>query len=932
MTLIFALLSALQEQAGPLEPREALRSFRLPEGFRIELVAAEPDVADPVAMAFDADGRIYVAEMADYPLGPPSGRIRLLEDRDGDGRVDRSTLFARDIPYPTGVMPWRDGVLVTAAPDILWLRDSDGDGKAEIREVVFSGFREGNQQHRVNGLVFGIDNRIHGTNGDSGGVIRRGDGKPVPIHGRDFRFRPDYGGFEPDSGHGQYGNTFDAWGNRFICDNSNHARHPVLPLAALGRNPDWSVPAVEEGISDHGASCRIFAASKLQERPNDHFAANHFTSACSATVYTGGAWGPDFDGDLFVCEPVHNLVHRDRLVPKGASFSAKAAYDGREFLASTDPWSRPVNLCVGPDGDLYLVDMYRAVIEHPQWIPLEMQKRVDLRAGQDRGRLYRIRRDEERPAPRPRLSTASTSECIAHLGSRNAWWRLTAQRLLIERQPADAEEGLRGLLRSEAPLTRLHAYRALEGLGRLQAAEIGQAARDPEARIRECSLQWSSRHATEAAGDPDPRVRFRAALALGEVDDREAAVRALTSIVARDGADRWTRWAAWSSLRGEEARLLAGLAGTVDSTDLYRELAGIAGASRDPARHAAWIRAVVAGAETRPSRWRLIALSSLASALRRAGRSLDAAVAAAGAGPVLEGWTRDLFAAARDAGRDAAERIAAVELLPHLPGTAFREEFEKLLSPAESREIQVAAARALAASGEEALLAKLLDGWERYTGPVRKEVLAGCFRTPALMLLVLDRLEKGSVRPVELEAHHRDQLSKHPSGGVRERVRKALLGKGSEEIDRLVEETYAKVAAKTPDRLAGEKVYFRQCATCHRLHGQGHDVGPNLASVAGRDKKALLTDLLNPNRAVAPQYQVYVIKTQAQALVSGLVSAETPSGVTLRRANGEETTVLRRDILEMKAWPASMMPEGLENAVTVQEFADLLDFLQRGGK
>src|SRR6185295_14030310 len=205
---LLSLLAATQDSAGPLSPKDALKTFKVAAGFRIDLVASEPDVMDPVAMAFDEDGRIYVAEMADYPLGPPSGRIKLLEDRDGDGKIDHVSLFVDKIPYPTGVMPWRGGVLVTAAPDIWFFKDTDGDGKADVREIVFSGFTEGNQQHRVNGLQFAYDNWIYGTNGDSGGNVRRGsgDGPKVSISGRDYRFRPDYSGFEGAAVRGQYSN------------------------------------------------------------------------------------------------------------------------------------------------------------------------------------------------------------------------------------------------------------------------------------------------------------------------------------------------------------------------------------------------------------------------------------------------------------------------------------------------------------------------------------------------------------------------------------------------------------------------------------------------------------------------------------------------------------------------------------------------------
>jgi putative heme-binding domain-containing protein len=259
--------------------------------------------------------------------------------------------------------------------------------------------------------------------------------------------------------------------------------------------------------------------------------------------------------------------------------------------------------------------------------------------------------------------------------------------------------------------------------------------------------------------------------------------------------------------------------------------------------------------------------------------------------------------------------------LPGLPAA-----LEKLLNPRESPQVQVAAVKALGTDGA----ARLLDGWSRYTAPVRREVLAACLAKPATMEGVVDRLEKGDIRVVELEPHQKDALLKHPSGAVRDRIKKALAAK-ADDREELIQQTFAKVSALKPDSLAGEKVYMTSCATCHRLHGQGYEVGPSLSSVAGRDKKALLTDILDPNRAVAPQYQVYLVKIPgARDPVSGIIAAETPSSLTLRRANAEETIVLRRDILEIKAYTASLMPEGVETNVSAQNFADLLEFLQRG--
>jgi putative membrane-bound dehydrogenase-like protein len=946
-------LGAQDGTVGPLAPKDALRTFKVAEGFRVDLVAAEPDTLDPVAFAFDEDGRLYVAEMADYPLGPPSGRIRRLEDTDGDGRVDRSTLFVEKVGYPKGVMPWRGGVLVPAAPDIFFFKDTDGDGKADVREVVFTGFAEGNQQHRVNGLQFGLDNWIYGANGDSGGNIRRGDqpdARRVSIRGTDFRFRPDYSGFEPVAGHAQFANTFDDWGNRFINNNSNHVIQPILPLHYLARNPHFSASSVQDMISDHGAAAKVFPISALQQRPNDPGAAGNFTSACSVTIYRGGAFPEEYRGNAFVCEPVHNLVHRDVLVPRGgAAFAARRAVEGAEFLASTDNWFRPVNLQVGPDGALYVVDMYRAVIEHPQWIPLELQKRWDLRAGSDRGRIYRVA-PEGLKGVRPRLGSATAAELVAALEHPNAWWRTTAQRLLVERREKGASEALRALAReSRLPQARLHALWTLQGLDALDDGQIARALGDSEPWVRVHGLRLAEPRLAASAPlrdavaalrrDDSPHVRFQLAFTLGELRE-DRALDGLAGLLVRDGEDRWLRAAVLSSIPGGAARLLARLRATAPdylekpapgALDALRQLAELAGASRREEQVVEWLRIVAGDAEGAPARWRLVALSALGPSLRRWGVGLEGLLGKSGTASKVSEWTARLADTAADGARDVPERVNAIDLLALLPTSETAARLERLIRPQEPQEVQAAVVRALFAAPGNPAAARLLDGWTRYTGAVRRELLAQAFARPDQVGPLLERLEKGEIRVVELEPHHRDALLKNPSGAVRERARKLFESKGSREIETMIEGLYAKVGALKGDAAQGEKVYMSNCASCHRLHGQGFEVGPSLSSVAGRDKRALLTDILNPNRAVAPQYQVYVVKTPTQEMVSGVISAETPTSLTLRRAAGEQTTILRRDIVEIKAWPASMMPEGLENNITPQGFADLLEFLAAGG-
>jgi putative membrane-bound dehydrogenase-like protein len=849
-------VAASQETSGPLSPKEALKTFTLAKGFRIDLVAAEPDLLDPVAMAFDEDGRIYVAEMIDYPLGPPAGRIMRFERAARPSSPRRSRIRPASCPGA--------GASGHRRADILFLKDTDGDGKADVREVVFTGFVEGNQQHRVNGLQFGLDNWIIGTNGDSGGSIRRGnvDGPKISISGRDYRFRPDYSGFEGVAGRGQFSNTFDDWGNRFINDNSNHIRHPVLPLQVLARNPNLAVAAVEEGISDHGGSSQVYPTSKLQERPNDHFAAGRFTSACSVTIYRGAAFGPEFQGNAFTCEPVHNLVHRDIVVPKGASFVAKRGEEKSEFLSSTDNWCRPVNLCGGPDGALYVLDMYRAVIEHPQWIPLEMQKRVDLRAGSDKGRLYRVDagrvetgrapgcrsngrrarrplRESERLVARDRAAAARSSGRTSRPSSRSGRWRRRPRR-----SPGSTRSGRwKGWARSRSA-DRVALRTPTRASASTRSARGPRLAWSAPRRCRPLILgcrtparasgsSWRSRSATSRSKPPST---------------------VLAPILAEDIDDKWTRLARAQLLEGTAAAagklpapfLEAAAAGTLD---LVRQLGELAGASREEGQIADWLKVLTADA-SKPTRWRLVALSALGPAIRRGGLKLDALLTRSGTTEKIGEWKAGLLETAVDSGRDVADRVSAMEMLSLMPLPEMAAAMEKLLQPKEPPQVQVAAVRAL---GTEAA-ARLLDGWARYTAPVRREVLAACLVKPATMEGIVDRLEKGEIRVVELEPHQKEALLKHPSGGIRERVKKALAAK-ADDREQLIEEIFAKVSKLKPDALAGEKVYMTSCSTCHRLHGQGYEVGPSLSSVAGRDKKALLTDILDPNRAVAPQFR-----------------------------------------------------------------------------
>ncbi|MCA9414690.1 MAG: dehydrogenase [Candidatus Omnitrophica bacterium] len=514
-----ALLMACQAPSvAGLSPEESLKTMEVEDGFQIDLFASEPDVVDPVAIAFDESGRVYVAEMREMEVLPAlepgtKATIRRLEDTDHDGKIDQAVLFAEGLSFPSGLAPFKGGVYALCTPDLLYLKDTDGDGKADIKEVVLTGFAQGNAEHRVNNLTWGLDNWIHAANGHGGGKVHRpgDDSKVVDLSGRDFRFNPWTGEFESTSRQlpGGFGLSFDDWGRKYICHNEQHCMHVVLDEYYLSRNPNLSIRSTGEKISADGrVDSQVFPISAPQQwridRTNmraktmaDSFrdtqlkVNGYFTAACGVTPYTGGRFPASHAGNLFACDAAQNLVHRDLLSEKGASMVAQRAEEGTEFLRSSDQWFRPVNLEIGPDGALYVVDFYRDIIETGASIPEDILSTLDMREGSDSGRIYRIVHDSD-PSPYDPvvLEGLSQEELVDKLSHPNSWVRKTAQRLFVE----DGDSSFTPLLEkavheATSPLGRMHALWTLRGMGALSDETILTALADEHPRVREHAIK-----------------------------------------------------------------------------------------------------------------------------------------------------------------------------------------------------------------------------------------------------------------------------------------------------------------------------------------------------------------------------------------------------------------------------------------------------------
>jgi putative membrane-bound dehydrogenase-like protein len=960
----------------PVEPQAALKTFKLEHGFRLELVAAEPDVADPVDACFDEDGRMYVAQMHGYPYSdekrpqcpegigtPEAGVIRLLEDTDGNGRMDKSVVFADGISWPTSVCCYNGGVFVIAAPHIYYLKDTDGDNKADVREIVYTGFSRSNVQGLPNNLKWGLDNRIYAASGRNGATLTHRDEKLFSLRGQDIRFNPKTERLEAISGGLQFGHSMDDWGNRFVCSNSNHILHVVFPQRYIARNSLVAVSGVVRSISKEGGSAPVFRRSpaepwrivRTRRRAADPKFAKRlpatelvpigfFTSATGVTVYRGSAYPPAFQGNAFIGDVGGNLVHRKTITPNGASFIATRADQRTEFITSTDTWFRPTNFVNAPDGTLYVLDMYRETIEHPFSIPADIKSHLDLESGNDRGRVWRLVPPKFQRTQPPKLGKASTAELVAQLESPNSWNRETAQRLIWERQDMTAVAGLKKLaIESKSPTARLHALWTLDGLSALMPQLLMTALNDKHPGVREHAVRLcevflqTTPELVAALGkltDDAYRVRLQVAYSLGEARPADA-LPALKKLAASNRADRDLRTALLTSI-GESSDELASallvdfkLLRRTQSSGVLAEILKLVGSDKNSAGSVAVLTTLATRRLSIDTQQAVV--RSLGEGLARRGASIPALLADKTIAPKTRQRVQVLFVASgRQAGDTQAAmtvRKAAAGLLAHADFATASEYLTPLLTPTAPSDLQLVAVDALANHAEADTAAALLKNWRSYSPQVRRAIIDVLVSRTNHAAVLLDAIEAGRVKSGELERDKKQLLLNHPNAGLRSRSRKLLAADVATDRAKVVA-SLQKVLDLDGDPKRGREVFLKQCAVCHKVENEGKQVGPDLASTKNKSPADLLIAVLDPNREAQPNFTNYTLVTLAGKVITGMIASETANSVTLRRAEGKQDIVLRSNIESLTSSGKTLMPEGLEKDVTPQQLADVISFVR----
>jgi uncharacterized protein len=980
---------AHRQMQNPLAADLSIKHLVVPAGFEPRLFAAEPEIYKPLCMAWDHRGRLWIAESVDYPNtkrrdGRGRDRIAILEDTNDDGRADSFKVFAEGLNIPTSLLCYDGGVIVLQAPDTLFLKDTDGDDRADVNKKLFTGWGIGDTHAGPSNLRWGLDNWVWGIVGYS--AFRGTVGGEAIAFGQGFyRFKPDGSKLEfvRSTSNNSWGVGLSEEGIVF-GSTANGCPSVYMPIAnryyeaVRGRAPFK--------LENIAASNAFYPVTEKVRQVDFH---GGFTAAAGHALYTARTYPRQYWNQVaFVTEPTGHLIATFTLQRKGSDI---VDYYGWNLLASDDEWTSPITAEVGPDGHVWVIDWYNYIVQHnptPQGFKTGSGNAYEtpLR-DKTHGRIYRIvYKDASRSKP-VSLDPADAAGLVVALRHDNQLWRLHAQRLLVERKKTDVVPALIELVRDGAvdaiglnpgaihALWTLHGLGAITDAGSPAAQAVLAALKHPSAGVRRNAAQVlpadpRSASALLAAGllsDPDPQVRLAALLSLTDLPPADQVATAL-AVALRGGlakGDQWLADAATAAAAKNSDAFLKALA-KKDQKPAGTEVLAIADhvaehwarggpsesagallaalSAGEPAVDEAILRGAVRGwPKGRPATFD----GSMSDTLKRLTVELNPA-ARAHLVRLVGLWgnqaldrlgaeiAASLLASTQDSKVPEARRIEAarqlIELRPTDPAAA-RGLLELIATPV-SAELTAGLVDAVGNSKAPEVGKAFVDVLPKLSPAVRSRVLRALLgRSDWIPAFIVD-LERDPSRLSELALDQKQALTAHPNRDIAARAKRLLAqGGGLPDPDRqLVIDRLAPELKEGGDPTRGKLVFQQQCTKCHRHNGEGGQVGPDLSGMAAIPRHELLIHILDPSRSVEGNFVQYSVATTDGRVIGGLLASESKTSVELIDAEGKRHVVLRDDIDQMAASKKSLMPEGFEKQVPTAAINDLLAFLTQRGK
>lgn len=1006
------LASLRYPTGGPKLPANELKELVIHPDFKMTLIASEPLINKAMNMDWDSQGRLWVVETPEYPDGryandtqdlvqrwvdakvdPATGRyerpahdkVSILTDTNGDGVMDKKVIFYEGLELATSLAFYKDGVIVSQAPDILWLRDTDGDGKADKVVKLYTGLGTRDTHAVMNNIRWGFDGWIYATHGySSSPKVTNGDGSKDfgTIGSGVVRFKPDGSAIEQYSSKG--GNT---WGLQVAWDNEVFYTQPtsgdLLMNVVLSENNLSKGRA--QGVNSFNVVRKTHATHPLI--PYDQLPyvqidfVGQFTAAAGCVIYGGGAWPSEYNYNYFTTEPTINIVHHEVVTPSGVSFTAARVPDREnvEFIAGRDYWFRPIEVRTGPDGAVYLVDFYnQAAIHNDTRGPKHGPRNAAVRPDRDHyyGRIWRIDHKDSKPLKLPNLTAKNTDGLIAALRSPNDNVRMNAVRLLAETENPALAAKIQPLMDAkENPATRVAALWTLHRIGGLNEATLVAAVNDAAVPVKKNGLKIAQLPPTSQRGpetqlhqamirelnDPNPQVRLEALVALGsfEVDDDVAAALVAVYPQLDDG---WLQSAALGVANSAPRKMIETALATANPAPLRSLVMSLTQklAEKGDADEAANLVIAMTGKPAAADPLKQAILEGLVQSLKLEARPEFSAALQAALQKLLKSPNDDLAIAALpltvrwDTGRRLDDTV--IPLLQELVGSLkdkSKTDDERLKTATSLLAVRhindtiiPGVSAVLGSDASENLQRGVLEAFGNLPGPKMGAVIIDSYpklnatlqgvaftqimKRAEWALSFLDALQSKKIDPITIGPANLHRLRTHANVKVAKKANELideLRGPEAKEKDALIAK-FSHAVEKPGNMAKGKELFTVNCAVCHKLGNEGREVGPVLTGMGAHGPAELLVHIIDPNRAVEQNYVSISFETKDGESYDGIVAQENRESVFIKNAAGE-MELKKSNIKSRRSTGMSLMPNGFE-ALGEEGLRDILTYICGG--